>query len=127
MLGDLIISPAYVWRQCEEDRRYLEGETTDDIDTNHSTSTDENQTNDDDDEEDDSRGVSRAMYTVFDLNERISLLLVHGFLHLLGYDHETPSDWQVMAQREEEVLAAYRQLKEARLQQRNGAEQAEAQ
>lgn len=63
------------------------------------------------------------MYTVFDLNERISLLLVHGFLHLLGYDHETPSDWHAMAQREEEVLAAFRLAKEARQRQQGAAQQ----
>lgn len=31
-------------------------------------------------------------------------LLVHGLLHLLGYDHETPTDAEVMEARQEAVL-----------------------
>ena len=31
-------------------------------------------------------------------------LLVHGLLHLLGYDHERPEDEGTMRQREEEIL-----------------------
>jgi probable rRNA maturation factor len=33
-------------------------------------------------------------------------LLVHGLLHLVGFDHETPDEAADMHQREEEVLAA---------------------
>ena len=32
-------------------------------------------------------------------------LAVHGFLHLLGYDHESDADASVMEQREREILA----------------------
>jgi probable rRNA maturation factor len=32
-------------------------------------------------------------------------LLVHGILHLLGYDHERPEDERAMRRREEEILA----------------------
>jgi|SRR3954452_2890896 probable rRNA maturation factor len=32
-------------------------------------------------------------------------LAVHGFLHLLGYDHESDADADVMEQREREILA----------------------
>jgi probable rRNA maturation factor len=35
----------------------------------------------------------------------VAHLLVHGILHLLGYDHGTPEEELVMRQRAEEVLA----------------------
>jgi len=35
----------------------------------------------------------------------VAHLLVHGLLHLLGYDHQRPDDERAMRQREEEVLA----------------------
>ncbi|CAM9943307.1 unnamed protein product, partial [Ectocarpus sp. 8 AP-2014] len=38
--------------------------------------------------------------------ERASMLLVHGLIHLLGYDHETESDYKAMVAVEEEVLRA---------------------
>lgn len=37
----------------------------------------------------------------------ISFLAVHGFYHLLGYDHMTPEDEKVMFGKQEEVLSAY--------------------
>ena len=49
-------------------------------------------------------GVSKAMSTVFDVDERISLILVHGMLHLLGYDHECQTDWELMTKKEKEVI-----------------------
>jgi len=43
------------------------------------------------------RGVS--------LDEEMALLLVHGILHLLGYDHEgAPEGGAVMAAKEQEIL-----------------------
>ncbi len=33
-------------------------------------------------------------------------LVVHGFLHLLGYDHENPADAEAMEAREREILAS---------------------
>lgn len=33
-------------------------------------------------------------------------LVIHGMLHLLGYDHETDADAQVMERKEVEILAA---------------------
>jgi probable rRNA maturation factor len=41
-----------------------------------------------------------------DMDREISFLLVHGMLHLLGYDHGEESERQVMRQEEEKILAA---------------------
>ena len=38
------------------------------------------------------------------LNDEVSHLVVHGVLHLLGYDHETPDDASVMRAREDAIL-----------------------
>lgn len=35
----------------------------------------------------------------------VAHLLVHGILHLLGYDHVEPQDERIMRRREEEILA----------------------
>ena len=82
-LGDIVISPAYVQRQCDRDKLDFESRTL---------------INSED------RGVSLAMSTTFSLEERISLLLVHSMVHLLGYDHETVKDWKIMTKKEDEVL-----------------------
>ncbi len=37
----------------------------------------------------------------------ICFLAVHGFYHLLGYDHMTPEDEKVMFGKQEEVLSSY--------------------
>lgn len=39
--------------------------------------------------------------------EEVELLLVHGFLHLLGYDHIRPSDAKVMRHRERKILQRF--------------------
>lgn len=39
--------------------------------------------------------------------EEVELLLVHGFLHLLGYDHVQPSDAKVMRHRERKILRRF--------------------
>ncbi len=38
------------------------------------------------------------------LQRELSFLVAHGFLHLLGYDHETKEEEQVMFAKQEEVL-----------------------
>jgi probable rRNA maturation factor len=40
----------------------------------------------------------------------LNLLLVHGILHLLGYDHEADADADVMQAREKALLAAWADL-----------------
>lgn len=41
------------------------------------------------------------------LLRELSFLAVHGFYHLLGYDHMTPEDEKVMFGKQEEVLNSY--------------------
>ena len=41
------------------------------------------------------------------LLRELSFLAVHGFYHLLGYDHMTPEDEKVMFKKQEEVLETY--------------------
>ncbi len=39
--------------------------------------------------------------------EEVELLLVHGFLHLLGYDHGKPSEAKTMRHRERKILQEF--------------------
>lgn len=78
-LGDILVDVPYVIRQRDED---MEWEY----------------------EEDDDRGVSAAMVNVGSVETRIHMLLVHGMLHLVGYDHIEDEDFQLMADKEEELL-----------------------
>jgi len=41
------------------------------------------------------------------VESELNLLLVHGILHLLGYDHESDEDAQVMQERERVLLDGY--------------------
>jgi len=93
-LGDLLVDVPYVMRRCEEDREYYEQLSDGDDD------------DDSDEEEEDDRGVSGAMARVYDAEERINMLLVHGMLHLVGYDHEDDEEYEQMVAKEEEILAA---------------------
>jgi rRNA maturation RNase YbeY len=108
-LGDMIIDVPYVLRRIEEDRRYNEENYS------HDSKFDDDEEEDGDDVEDDGddyddyvgdddRGVSGAMSNVYDPQERIQLLLVHGMLHLIGYDHIEDEDYKLMVTREEEVI-----------------------
>lgn len=51
------------------------------------------------------------MANIFDVQERLTLLMIHGLLHLLGYDHETDDDWKLMTSREDEVIKEFRRIK----------------
>jgi probable rRNA maturation factor len=41
-----------------------------------------------------------------DVMQELALLIVHGVLHLLGYDHETLEDEKKMRDRESEILSS---------------------
>jgi probable rRNA maturation factor len=43
------------------------------------------------------------------LDDELSLLVVHGVLHLLNYDHTEPADTAAMQRREQELLARFRE------------------
>jgi probable rRNA maturation factor len=43
-----------------------------------------------------------------EFNHHLSHLAVHGFLHLMGYDHQTDSDAETMEELERAVLARLR-------------------
>lgn len=42
-------------------------------------------------------------------NQRLPILLVHGICHLIGYDHETDSDYNIMNKKERALLALLEQ------------------
>jgi len=44
------------------------------------------------------------------VESELNLLLVHGTLHLLGYDHEADADAEVMQARERAILDAWAEL-----------------
>ena len=93
-LGDMMVDVPYVMRRCEEDRQYCEGDDSGGDDTR--------ELGEEDEEEE--RGVSGAMATVYDPEKRIHMLMVHGMLHLVGYDHEDDEDYELMVAKEEEIL-----------------------
>jgi rRNA maturation RNase YbeY len=64
-------------------------------------------TEDEEEEEVEDAGVSLAMSKLFTVEERLPLLLIHGILHLLGHDHETDEDWQLMTTRENYVMEQF--------------------
>ncbi len=51
-----------------------------------------------------SRAREQAEQFGHSLEREWGFLVVHGFLHLLGYDHETPEEEQKMFLRQEEIL-----------------------
>jgi rRNA maturation RNase YbeY len=77
-LGDMMVDIPYIIRRCEEDEA--------------------------DEDMDDQRGVSGALATISNPEKRVHLLLVHGMLHLIGYDHEEDDEYEEMVVREEELL-----------------------
>jgi len=91
-LGDIAISPLYVQRQCMKDLKLYNKNKEE-----YLAETD--------------AGVSKAMSTVFDVNKRISYLIIHGMIHLLGYDHETEKQWKQMTKKENDVLDKISALK----------------
>jgi probable rRNA maturation factor len=53
----------------------------------------------------DDRGIAPNMQYIYDPEIRIHMLIVHGMLHLVGYDHIEDNDYELMVVREDEVLA----------------------
>lgn len=46
------------------------------------------------------------------VDDEVALLVVHGILHLLNYDHAEPTETAVMERRQEELLGQFRALEE---------------
>lgn len=132
-LGDLLICVDYVAKKCEADRRkdeksgtgqnaeMMEGEllsddaSTDYADNNKSEGADEDDSVYDYQDievevldEYDDRGVAPALLTTFNPEIRIHMLVVHGMLHLVGYDHIEDDDYELMVVKEDEVMAELR-------------------
>lgn len=49
----------------------------------------------------------QALFLGHSADREFGFLLVHGFLHLNGYDHETPADEVAMFSLQEAILTAY--------------------
>ena len=90
-LGDMMVCVPYVIRRCQEDAE--DYNSIDDGDGDDVSSLEE-----------EDRGVSGAMAPINDPETRIRMLLVHGMLHLVGYDHEEDDEYLEMVEREEEIL-----------------------
>jgi probable rRNA maturation factor len=52
-----------------------------------------------------SQAIYQAEEAGHDIKHELSILLIHGVLHLLGYDHEGSGEAQAMKAKEEEILA----------------------
>jgi len=46
------------------------------------------------------------------LDDEVALLVVHGVLHLLNYDHAEDQESEAMRKRERELLARFRELEQ---------------
>lgn len=53
------------------------------------------------------KAISQAEEYGHSLLRELSFLAVHGFYHLLGYDHMSEEDEKVMFKKQEEVLSEY--------------------
>ncbi|EJK65247.1 hypothetical protein THAOC_13918 [Thalassiosira oceanica] len=126
-LGDMLIDVDYVRRRCEEDRRMHEEEirrsTREEesgvihegevLGESESPQSSIDESGDDDEYEYieveiddwDDRGVAPAMQRIYNPELRVHFLVVHGMLHLVGYDHIEDDDYELMVEREDEVLA----------------------
>jgi probable rRNA maturation factor len=52
------------------------------------------------------QAVKQAQEQGHEVTGELALLIVHGILHLLGYDHELPEEEQKMRNKEREVLSS---------------------
>lgn len=80
LLGDLVISVETASRQAE---------TSDQFSATHS-----------------SLKTEMQLTTYNSLETEIALLAVHGVLHLLGYDHQTPEDATVMFEKQRAIFGS---------------------
>eukprot|EP00537_Pseudo-nitzschia_pungens_P007774 CAMPEP_0172366846 /NCGR_PEP_ID=MMETSP1060-20121228/17594_1 /TAXON_ID=37318 /ORGANISM="Pseudo-nitzschia pungens, Strain cf. cingulata" /LENGTH=327 /DNA_ID=CAMNT_0013090869 /DNA_START=464 /DNA_END=1447 /DNA_ORIENTATION=- len=119
-LGDMVVCVPYVMRRIEEDKGFRllsagddstpSNESVDNDNDNYNYNNNYNYDCESESESesdlvvDDDRGVSGAMADVDDPERRIRMLLVHGMLHLVGYDHIEDDDFEEMVRREEELL-----------------------
>lgn len=53
------------------------------------------------------RAAEQALEYGHSLERELGFLAVHGFLHLLGYDHMTEEDEKVMFSKQDEILSSY--------------------
>jgi probable rRNA maturation factor len=53
------------------------------------------------------RAVEQSKEYDHSLIRELNYLAIHGLLHLLGYDHQTPEDTAAMRVEEEKILAAF--------------------
>ena len=51
--------------------------------------------------------VAKRQATQHSYETEISLLLIHGILHLLGYDHAEQEEREIMESRQKEILAKH--------------------
>jgi probable rRNA maturation factor len=51
------------------------------------------------------QAVKQAQEQGHGVTRELTLLIVHGILHLLGYDHELPEEEQMMRDKENEILS----------------------
>ena len=124
-LGDMLIDVDYVKRRCEEDAivhkeegrgrddvKMQEGEVISEyVNSDGGDGTHQNEEKEGEYEyievevdEYDDRGVAPALQFVYDAEVRVHMLIVHGMLHLVGYDHIEDDDYELMVVREDEVL-----------------------
>eukprot|EP01036_Dinobryon_divergens_P030364 gene30364-39597_t len=102
-LGDLVLSPSYIIKQCERDQHNFQKLQQMEAGILPTTAAAADLLQ----EMEADAGVSREMgQGYFTLQERAPLFLIHGILHLLGYDHENDEDFQTMTKEEERVLRA---------------------
>jgi len=41
------------------------------------------------------------------IEKELTVLLIHGLLHLIGYDHEEDKDYKIMREKESEILKIF--------------------
>ncbi|MFW6056435.1 MAG: rRNA maturation RNase YbeY [Chloroflexota bacterium] len=54
------------------------------------------------------QAVEQAQEEGHSTRQELTLLVIHGLLHLLGYDHEVPEESALMRRRERELLESFR-------------------